>query len=552
MKHIHNLKTNIAPLMKGRRLTAFFLSVLMILTALPMTAYAGSVGSSADDKFVGKDTVQNASTTYKNVEPKDTDTNVYLTVDNSAIVVGVPTVVIVNGEADSNGVCKGDYSVSVSGDMSGSNTLIVEPESTQVPLSQTGKRDVIASIEQTQTEFTVDDLNANTVTDGTVSATGLSAGSWNGEFMFNIQLATIEWYDITSQLNLADGENNHWNKFGILTDGSETTPYKTVNIPVSAGETYRVSGNVWGSDRLLIAKSELGSGGQYTVDNAMIPAADVSGSGVITDQILTIPEGANWLAISTANFALSQFKLEKLGNNIVNFAPYTSEDFYWNFDKSYVTITIDDTNDNIDEIAEVFANHNMPCNYATTFSKLNSPANNGRIKKDILLEAQASGSEILAHHYYILDSTSSDDVYTEVYENTKTNLENEGFVVNGIITSGGAAYATQNFAKSTAHAYNAGYLYADLTACNDAYNHRYLNSRTWNETGDITYWQTQIDNLVAKGTGWLNIATHCDAEWASGHTMNPDMLDQILTYCEEKGVEVVTWKTLYDNCGVNK
>lgn len=533
-----------------KRFFAGFLSSVMILSAMP--AFAASTGSVVSDKSIGSDTVQGASTSYEEVGVGSSKTNVYLTVDNSNIKVGVPTTIILNGSPNENGEYVAQYGVSVGGDISGGSILTVEPTDNEVALQQAGKDDMSATISQSQTQFSSDDLKNNLVTQGTVSATALTAGSWNGQTSFNIQLNQIEWYDITSQLNLADADNTHWNKFGILTEDNETTPYRTVNIPVSAGETYRVSGNVWGGDRLLIAMSELGRGGQYIVDNAMVPALGVNGSGVITDQVLTIPEGANWLCISTAKFALSQFKLEKFGNDVVNIIPYSSEDFYWNFDKPYVTITIDDTNDNIDEIAEVFASHNMPCNYGTQYSRLENRVSDGRTKKEVLLEAQSSGSEILAHHYVILDSTCSDDVYTEVYENTKTKLENAGFVVNGVITVGGATFATQNFAKSTAHAYNAGYLYADLTGSNDAYNHRYLNPRTWNETGDITYWQTQIDNLVAKGNGWLNIGSHFDGDFVDGHTMTPDMLDQILTYCEEKGVEVVTWKTLYDNCGMNK
>lgn len=549
---------------KFKKIIAIGLSVLTISScAIPVmaaTSYKNSTASVVEDingaDIQGNDTNQNKKTKYSEYsENKTVSTNVYVTQESTFSVVA-PVVAILNGKAGEANT--GDVRYKTFGNIASDEVITVEPDDTFY-LSQAGKDDILCTVEakNTITDFTyangIRPDNAMT-RDFTITANDMTAGSWHGSYNTNISLdkPTPQWYDITSQLNLANGENNHWNKFGILTEGNETTPYRTVNIPVSAGETYRVSGNVWGSDRLLIAKSELGGGGQYTVDNAMIPAEDVNGSGVITDQILTIPEGANWLCISTAKFALSQFKLEKLGNDIVDIIPYTNEDFYWNFDKPYVTITVDDTNDNIDEIAEVFARHNMPCNYATKYNLLENLVSDGRTKKEVLLEAQASGSEILAHHYFILDSTSSDDVYTEVYENTKTNLENAGFVVNGVITVGGANYNTQNFATSTVHAYNAGYLYADLTSCNDVYNHRYLNPRTWNETGDITYWQNQIDNLVAKGTGWLNIASHVDAEWESSHTMNPDMLDQILTYCEEKGVEVVTWKTLYDNCGMNK
>ena len=340
--------------------------------------------------------------------------------------------------------------------------------------------------------------------------------------------------------------------YGILMKGDSKNEYKTVNIPVQEGEKYRVTGVVYGSDRLLTARSELGYGSQYTIDNQMIPANNINGSGTIKEQVLTIPEGAKWLCVSSPKFALSQFKLEKLSNDSVNITPYSSENFKWQFDKPYLTFTVDDTNDNIDEIAKVFAKHNMPCNYATQYSRIDGTANNGETKKDILLKAQESGSEILAHHYLVLDDKSTENDYTEIYENTKTQLEKAGFNVNGIIVSGGSTYSKQNFSKSTKHAYAAGYLYSDLTATNNVYNHRYYNNRIWNDSADISYWKTQIDNLVNDGSGWLNIGSHVDADWLSGHTMNPEMIDEILTYCEEKGVEVTTWNSLYNNCGVNK
>lgn len=160
---------------KIKRFFAGFLSSVMILSAMP--AFAASTGSVASDKSIGSDTVQGASTSYEEVGVGSSKTNVYLTVDNSNIKVGVPTTIILNGSPNENGEYVAQYAVSVSGDISGGSILTVEPSDNEVALHQAGKDDITATITQSQTQFSSDDLKNNLITQGTVSATALTAGS---------------------------------------------------------------------------------------------------------------------------------------------------------------------------------------------------------------------------------------------------------------------------------------------------------------------------------------------------------------------------------------
>ena len=209
MKHTRNSKVSTPPLqlIRGKRLIAFFLSVLMLLTVLPTTVYAGSVGSISTDKSVGEDVMQNASTTYENVDSGSAGTDVYLTVDNGTIVVGVPTVVILSGNPDENGKYKGDYSVYAEGDMSGDQVLNIYPETDTVTMMQSGKENKSASVSQMKTEFLSEDIVDGMTVTGDISAEGLTAGSWNGNFNFVISMISRAVYYSSLERAVVDANN---------------------------------------------------------------------------------------------------------------------------------------------------------------------------------------------------------------------------------------------------------------------------------------------------------------------------------------------------------
>lgn len=182
---------------KLKKLTAAILTATMLITAMPISVFATtvSVGSDASNTVVGEDKDQNTQTEYAEISENGAQTNVYLTVADSDLIASLPTTVILSGTPNDNGEYKGDYSVEVQGDMSGDKTITIEPETeNNINLHQKGKNDMQASISQEQTEFTTDDFANKTQTTGTVTAVGLTAGSWNSEFNFNIKVNKINIY----------------------------------------------------------------------------------------------------------------------------------------------------------------------------------------------------------------------------------------------------------------------------------------------------------------------------------------------------------------------
>lgn len=162
----------------------------MTASAVPTSVLAASIGSSSTDANIGEDTAQSAKTSYAEIFKNNNETQVYLTVDDKDRVVSLPTTVILSGTPDAQGKYIGKYSVGVSGDMSGKKIVKVEPEST-ASLTQKGKNNVTASITQDRVSFNTDDFKNKTVTNGSISADSLTAGSWNSNFNFNVSTEEV-------------------------------------------------------------------------------------------------------------------------------------------------------------------------------------------------------------------------------------------------------------------------------------------------------------------------------------------------------------------------
>lgn len=227
---------------KTKKLIAVILSVVTLLSAT--SVYASSVGSIASDTTVGVDTVQDAQTTYADKGIGTSSTDVYLTVDNSNITVGVPTTVIVSGTPTSEGKYIGDFSVSVTGDMSGTNRLYVGSTRQTIPLYSEGKDYKRGVVSQEQVVFDSSDLARGTTTTGKVEATSLTAGSWHGEFNIDINIvdyskepiipspdkATYVYVapngsDTTGNGSISNPYASLWKANESITTASESNPY---------------------------------------------------------------------------------------------------------------------------------------------------------------------------------------------------------------------------------------------------------------------------------------------------------------------------------------
>lgn len=200
-------------------------------------AYVNSVGSATGDiailddaqySVTGQDTTQEKSSKYKTVEVGDetitSACDVYATVaegskvydpenpnaDESGfvdgqIVVGVPVELILDGTPDAQGYYKGSGLVKVKGNIAGKTVINVVPEDT-VTMSQTGKADITATIEQGYTKFVIPtssltgtdvnkqvtpDFNDNATSTVEIKTNQATAGSWAGTFTYSISVSNV-------------------------------------------------------------------------------------------------------------------------------------------------------------------------------------------------------------------------------------------------------------------------------------------------------------------------------------------------------------------------
>lgn len=225
--------------MRENRIISFCMALVMLAGAVPTTALAASTGSTANNTSIGQDIAQGAKTEYSTINSNtDTQTEVYLTADDSDLIVSVPTTIIVSGTPTTDGKYVGEYSVGVDGDMSGDKTVIIEPESTDVTIKQLGKNNKTATVTQNQTEFTSDDFANKKITNGKITAEGLTAGSWNGTFNFNISIVKMKRF--YSSISLAAQDINQET---LNTDETTADLYTVENAVCGVykvDDTYRI------------------------------------------------------------------------------------------------------------------------------------------------------------------------------------------------------------------------------------------------------------------------------------------------------------------------
>ena len=229
-------------------------------------------------------------------------------------------------------------------------------------------------------------------------------------------------------------------------------------------------------------------------------------------------------------------------------------DFVWSTNHiPCATFTFDDANSDIDLIASMFEEHNVPVCLAIIPSKLNNvctglSANKGSYTvgmtvKQVCQKVVELGGEILVHYGSYLSSSSTDQDYYDVYIKAKKDLEDNGFQTNGIITAGGTNYQTQDFAKDTLIA-RIYYQYADLTASHNTSIEQFYNRRNFLDSG-VASIKTLVDNFVAQtGTQpysrWLNFASH------GTNTTSIEDLEEMLEYVISNNITVTTWKNIYE------
>lgn len=138
--------------------------------------------------------------------PGTSETTVYADIDTEYTVT-LPRIAKLDSATKDS-----DYTVKVQGDIAGTDSILVEPAAS-FAMHTNGKDDVTATVTQTKTKFEASEITGDgTTTTGSVAAPGLTAGSWNGTFNFNVEMKT------KPGLYKADGSMVTWQK--LLDDGT--------------------------------------------------------------------------------------------------------------------------------------------------------------------------------------------------------------------------------------------------------------------------------------------------------------------------------------------
>lgn len=208
--------------MKSKKIISIILSVLTLISATPISVFAqSSIGSTSSNVSIGEDIEQKAKTKYENIKEGTAQTEVYLTIEDSDLIVSVPTTIILSGTPDTEGNYIGKYSVGVSGNMSGNKLVQVKPTDTSVELHQNGKLSKNAIITQERTRFDNNDLTNNIKTTGQVTANALTAGSWNTITSFELKIISKSDYDpLPSAKLLAENKDtNIYEDYDLFENG---------------------------------------------------------------------------------------------------------------------------------------------------------------------------------------------------------------------------------------------------------------------------------------------------------------------------------------------
>ena len=208
--------------------------------------------------------------------------------------------------------------------------------------------------------------------------------------------------------------------------------------------------------------------------------------------------------------------------------------------KGQVIFMFDDSNPVTSDLYTIFHQHNMPMSMAVIVSHLDSLANDNRLIKNVLLDVQNDGGEILAHN--LTEASLSGLNYAECdyqLKETKKELICAGFDVYGWVSPQGV--------------YNpvAETLYRKYYR----YGYRATNNTKMNQYNMNRPYLSQLGLQGAK-----NLVDQCETnktvQILFGHMSSNELeifslqdLSDLLDYCATKNIDVTTYKNAFFTYG---
>ena len=294
--------------------------------------------------------------------------------------------------------------------------------------------------------------------------------------------------------------------------------------------------------------------------NKVISLLATSESTYMKDSIITVPEKATKLLLSL--YTNQQYAFYREATLRGADLSTVSEDEYkdsmlkvlqenreisvesnigsYKLDKGYLSFVVDDLRPDIDKIADIFEEYDIPLCIAAPDAMLNVGLEGKKSHYDTCVQVVSNGGEILAHNGLVITEDNADDMDAmfEEFFGRRYYLEEYGFDVKGIILAGGSGQILGDIRTDLyARTY---YQYSDLYG-EEQYGEPYYHPRTWVEH-ILNNYEEYIKQVVNYNK-WSVIYFH-DLNEVSEERLRA-ILNCVASY-DASELEVVTYSEIYE------
>lgn len=283
-------------------------------------------------------------------------------------------------------------------------------------------------------------------------------------------------------------------------------------------------------------------------------------STTLTDCIVTVPKGATKMHLSffsNQKYQIDRVRqvegvdLEKIDvewyEEQCNAKLEENQKASWQntsnkpLDKAYVTFVLDDCRGDMDAVADLFEEYDIPLCIGAIYNQFYNSTSQGKESRlDVCRRVVQNGGEILAHNAETLTEESLDDFQTksEHFYKDKKYLQAYGFEVQGIILAGGEG---QVVGSKKSDAWVRTYFnYSDLYGVEEK-GEPYYHQRLWLINCKDNY--KEIINDAIENKQWVSFYFHEFAE------IDKEKVEEILQYISsisKEELETINYKSIYE------
>ena len=276
---------------------------------------------------------------------------------------------------------------------------------------------------------------------------------------------------------------------------------------------------------------------------------------VIPTKTSQLENDSNFISEDTMETKIVKLKFENknLKNRCTSLEDLNK--FAWaDCDKGYISLVFDDGSADLGLAYEIAQEYGLFISAAVPPERLSLKLSGSTMTgtvKDACDAIVASVGEVLTHTLSTLnrEGVTEQDFYNYFVQN-KMDLENVGFVVNGIITAG-AGYADKSVTLKWARQY---YLYSDGEGAGQGYP-QYEKSRFVvygnTTTNNVEQIKTRIANAVTNKT-WIALCLHTISETSvlgTSETLLRDLFSTIKGYIDNGSLQNATYNYMYKHFG---